>query len=125
NTSTLGGLQPNGNTGVSPMVAVDFSHNNQNWSLIKSFNKTQRCDLSVDGQQFSNSDAENKLAELLRYSYAKKGASKPEHQGIPGLLWVEQGSGQELSSAAQHAGDHLQAALSSLVGNINHTEGDN
>lgn len=125
NTSTLAGLQPYGNTAVAPSVAVTFSHNNQAWSLTKSFNKTQRCDLSVGSQQFSNSDAENKLAELLRYSYAKKGSSKPEHQGIPGLLWVEQGSGQELSSAAQHAGDHLQAALSSLVGNINHTEGDN
>src|SRR5690606_218543 len=100
-------------------------HNNQKWSLIKSFNGTKRCDLGVDGLQFSNNDAENKLAELLRYSYAPRGASKPEHQGIPGLLWVEQGSGQELSAAAEHAGTHLQAALSSLVGNINHTEGDN
>ena len=30
------------------------------------------------------------LAELLGFSYAQRGASKPEHQGLAGLLWVEQ-----------------------------------
>lgn len=124
NTTSLSDLQPYGNSAVSPSVQVKFTYLDHNWALTKAFVKTKRCDLMVGGDHLSNEDAEQRLSELLRFTYAGRGASKPEHQGVPGLLWVEQGSGQQLDNAAKNAGTHLQNALSSLVGNINHTEGD-
>ena len=42
-------------------------------------------------------EAEERLAALLGYQYALKGASRASHWGVPGLLWIEQGdAGQHL-----------------------------
>src|SRR5690606_32837413 len=40
------------------------------------------------------------------------------------LLWVEQGSGQDLKQSVEHAGDHLKSALNSLLGEVASTGGD-
>jgi hypothetical protein len=70
------------------------------------------------GRQFGRFDAEDAaalaedhLAELLGFAFAGKGASKAEHRGIPGLLWIEQGSAQAVRDAVGHAAGHLQRAL--------------
>src|SRR5690606_10083025 len=49
---------------------------------------------------------------------------KPEHWGIPGLLWIEQGAGQEFRDATGHASEHLQAALDQSTGQLASTDGD-
>jgi len=117
-------LRPWGDSAAAPSIELGFEHGGHQWSLTKSFLQRKRCDLQVDGQSFSGEEAEEKLAELLGYQFPKKGASKEEHWGIPGLLWVEQGTGQDIEKAVEHAGDHLKSALNNLVGEVASTGGD-
>ncbi|MGO1463376.1 MAG: AAA family ATPase [Marinobacter sp.] len=117
-------LAPWGDSSAAPTVELSFEHNGQRWQLNKRFLRRHRCDLLVDRENFSGEEAEEKLAELLGYQFPKKGASKEEHWGIPGLLWVEQGTGQDIEKAVQHAGGHLKSALNNLVGEVASTGGD-
>ncbi|WP_420388725.1 AAA family ATPase [Marinobacter sp.] len=117
-------LRPWGDSAAAPTVELDFEHDNRNWHLTKSFLQRKRCDLTVGTDTYSEDDAEEKLAELLGYQYPKRGASKAEHWGIPGLLWVEQGTGQDIEQAIEHAGDHLKSALNSMVGEVASSGGD-
>ena len=117
-------LRPWGDSAAAPTVALEFEHQGETWRLAKSFLQRKRCDLTIGTRSFSEDDAEEKLAELLGYQYPKRGASKAEHWGIPGLLWVEQGTGQELEQSVEHAGDHLKSALNSLVGEVASSGGD-
>ena len=107
-------LRPWGDSGATPSVEIGFELDGQAGLLSKSFlgNKA-RCDLRIGGQTWTGADAEEHLAQMLGFAYAGKGASKSEHWGIPGLLWVEQGSGQDLKEAADHAYGHLHLALES------------
>ena len=117
-------LRPWGDSAAAPTIELDFEHDNRNWHLTKSFLQRKRCDLTVGTDTYSEDDAEEKLAELLGYQYPKRGASKAEHWGIPGLLWVEQGTGQDIEQAIEHAGDHLKSALNSMVGEVASSGGD-
>lgn len=96
-------------SGAAPRVEIDFQLAGQPHHLVKSFLGKKRCVLSIGTRQLEGAEAEDHLAQLFGYAYSPKGASKTEHQGIPGLLWVEQGSGQELD--VRHAREHLHDAL--------------
>jgi energy-coupling factor transporter ATP-binding protein EcfA2 len=115
-TGTLGNLQPWGDTSAAPEVSLEFEWQGNRWQLNKRFMKRERCDLQAAGQHLSSDEAETKLAELLGYEFPGRGESQPKHQGIPGLLWVEQGVGQEVHEPVGHAGAHLQSALSESLG---------
>lgn len=117
-------LRPWGDSAAAPTIELKFDHDGQQWQLTKSFLQRKRCDLVIDGRSFSGEDAEEKLAELLGFQLPKKGVSKAEHWGIPGLLWVEQGTGQDIEKAVEHAGDHLKSALNNLVGEVASSGGD-
>lgn len=117
-------LRPWGDSSASPSIELIFRHNEQQWQLSKSFLQRKRCDLLIQGHAYSGEEAEEKLAQLLGYQFPKKGASKEEHWGIPGLLWVEQGSGQNIERAVEHASGHLQSALDSLVCDVVSEGGD-
>lgn len=107
-------LRPWGDSGATPAVEIGFVLDGQAALLSKSFlGSKARCDLRIGGQSWSGTDAEDHLAQLLGFAFAGKGASKAEHWGIPGLLWVEQGGGQEFKDAADHAHEHLHQALQS------------
>ena len=109
-------LRPWGDAGAMPQVEIDFLLQNQAGQLVKSFLSSKaRCSLSWGGAQLDGAEAEDRLAQLFGYGFASKGASRPEHWGIPGLLWVEQGTGQELADAAAHARDHIHSALQDQV----------
>lgn len=109
-------LRPWGDAGAMPQVEIDFVLQNQAGHLLKSFLSSKaRCSLSWGGTQLDGAEAEDRLAQLFGYGFASKGASRPEHWGIPGLLWVEQGTGQELADAAAHARDHIHSALQDQV----------
>jgi DNA repair exonuclease SbcCD ATPase subunit len=117
-------LRPWGDSAAAPTIELDFEHDNRTWRLTKSFLQRKRCDLMVGTESYSEDDAEEKLAGLLGYQYPKRGASKAEHWGIPGLLWVEQGTGQDIEQAIEHAGDHLKSALNSIFGEVASSGGD-
>lgn len=117
-------LQPWGDTSAAPLVELDFEYQSQIWRLKKSFLQHKRCDLSIENQHLSGEDAENKLAAMFGFRFPGKGASKAQHWGIPGLLWIEQGMGQDLRDAVVNAGDHLKSALSASLGAVTSTGGD-
>lgn len=105
-------LRPWGDGTATPQVEVDFRLGQQSVQLFKSFlGSRARCSVTADGQTKDGAEAEDLLAQWLGFSYAAKGASRPEHWGIPGLLWIEQGTGQALSDAAGYAQDHIRQAL--------------
>lgn len=109
-------LRPHGDASAQPSVEIDFLLGAQQGRLHKSFlGSKARCSLTLGGQTWDGTDAEDHLGTLLGFTHAAKGASKAEHWGIPGLLWVEQGTGQELAEAAGHARGHIHTALQARI----------
>lgn len=95
---------------ATPTVTLDFMLDGQPHHLVKSFLGKKRCTLQIGTQRtLDGAEAEDHLAQRFGFGFAAKGASRPEHWGIPGLLWVEQGSGQALD--VSHAREHLHDAL--------------
>lgn len=118
-SSSAADLQPEGHSGASPTVELDFVLDGVPHSLRKTFLRKKRCDLSVGGSLRSEQDAEDYLAQRLGFGFGKRGnsGSRGEHWGVPGLLWVEQGSGlAQLDAQVHHAGQHLGAALHAQAG---------
>ncbi|MFA5665169.1 AAA family ATPase [Castellaniella sp.] len=123
-SGTVTHFQPWGDTAAEPAVSLTFQWQNQTWQLDKRFLGHARCSLVVDGTRFNGDDAEDRLTELMGYSLAGRGASKPEHQGIPGLLWVQQGRIQDVRQAVEYAAAHLQIALGQDLGAMASSSGD-
>ncbi|MFT0531473.1 AAA family ATPase [Castellaniella hirudinis] len=123
-SSMVDDLRPWGDSSAAPSIQLDFDWQGRHWSLHKRFLKQKRCDLSIDGERFDGDEAEDKLAELLGYRFAARGASRAEHWGIPGLLWIEQGTGQDLHEAVGHAADYLKSALGRSLGEVASSAGE-
>jgi hypothetical protein len=119
-TSKVEDFAPWNSSGARPTVTVHFRVGTQQYELRKSFLTRARCELLIDGgaQRLEGEQAEDALAALLGFEFAAKGQSKAEHGGVPGLLWIQQGDGQNLLEAAGHAGAHLRGALSQLSGEL-------
>ncbi len=117
-------LRPRDAAGVAPTIQLDFTVADTPYRLEKSFLVTKRCSLSYARETLDGEDAENHLASLIGYSYAGRGASRSDNWGIPGLLWVQQGTGQDVHDQVGHADAHLQSALQALVGCVASTGGD-
>ncbi|GIZ50223.1 AAA family ATPase [Noviherbaspirillum aridicola] len=117
-SKSMAGAVPWQSPAARPQVLVEFETGGRSYRLRKRFIKGQECELLVDGglQKFQGDGAEEALSSLLRFSMPARGASTPEHGGIPGLLWIAQGQGHDLASPAGHAAAHLRQALSELAG---------
>jgi hypothetical protein len=107
-------LQPWGDASAAPTIELDFLLGGERHQLVKRFLNKKRCSLQIGTRTLDGVDAEDHLAQRFGFAFAGKGASKPEHWGIPGLLWVEQGTGQELD--VSHAREHLHDALQGQSG---------
>jgi energy-coupling factor transporter ATP-binding protein EcfA2 len=107
-------LRPWGDSAAAPTVTLDYQLGGQPHRLVKSFLGKKRCHLSIGTRQLEGVEAEDHLAQQFGFSFALKGASRAEHWGIPGLLWVEQGTGQALDVG--HARSHLHDALQGRAG---------
>jgi chromosome segregation ATPase len=123
-SSGVDDLLPWGDSAASPTVELDFVVGDTIYSLTKSFLHRKRCELIIGTQKFEGPEAEDRIAELLGFQFAAKGASKPEHWGIPGLLWIEQGSGQQVREAVDYATDHLRSALNDSLGQVASSGGE-
>lgn len=123
-SSSVDDLQPWGDSSAAPSIRLEFDWQDERWLLTKSFLKQKRCDLEIAGQSLNGDEAEERLADLLGYQFPGRGASKAEHWGIPGLLWIEQGSGQDIHAAVTYAGDHLKSALGESLGEVASSAGD-
>lgn len=125
-TSKVADFAPRGETGMRPSVEVAFSHAGKEYVLRKSFLSRARCELVIDdgAARLDSEQAENALAALLGFELTGRGQSKPEHAGVPGLLWIQQGEGQNVNEPAIHAGVHLRDALTRLSGELSSADGD-
>lgn len=125
-SSVLEDLLPKGEvpTSCSPTVEISFESGGQQHTLLKTFFAKKRCAYTRDGDVLDGEEAEEAISRLLGFGYAGKGASKPEHWGIPGLLWIEQGDGHRIDEPVESAADYLRTALESTVGAVASTAGD-
>ena len=115
---------PTGVGQARPTVEVTFTAQDTDYRLTKTFLHRQRCELIAGEQRYEGDLAEQHLASLLGFDLHKTGMSKPAHAGVPGLLWMTQGTGHDVAQPALHAGGHLRSALTALSGELAATDGD-
>ena len=123
-SSAVEHLRPWGESAVTPTVEIDFALDGKPCRLTKAFLGKKRCELTIDGKPMDGAVAEDHLAALLGYRFPGKGASTPEHMGIPGLLWIKQGTSHDISNAVGFASDHLRNALGESLGELASSNGD-
>ena len=83
---------------VSPQVRLVFMVNDVEYRLSKVFSRRRDGQVILqasNGHSWEGPAAEDHLAQLLGFAYAGRGASRPELQGLAGLLWVEQAKAYE------------------------------
>ena len=114
--SHLKDLLPWGKASGQPSVEVSFNLDGVACTLAKQFVTRQRCDLRIGQQVFGEDEAEDRLATLLGFSRATRGAMKADQAGVPGLLWVQQGETHDVRDASGHAALYLRDALTQLSG---------
>ena len=101
---------------VSPKVCIEFDLGDKKYVLEKTFStlKDGGCELSCnDGGRWEGPHAEDYLQELLGFSYPGRGPTKSELQGLPGLLWVEQGHGYEEVTLNEGSRNRLHSVFDS------------
>ena len=123
-SSSVGDLEPRANGQGGPEVELDFDTQEKSYRLKKRFLDKKVCELTVGTQVLKSDEAEELLTNLLGFNLPDRGPSKLEHRGIPGLLWVEQGTVQTVQASLDHAGDHLRGALHATLGAIASSQGD-
>lgn len=123
-STSVDDLRPYGDSVAAPTIELDFLLDGVPHRLRKSFLGRKRCELQAGSRRLEGQEAEDFLAERLGFQFAAKGASREEHWGIPGLLWIEQGSAQALRTAVEHAAGHLQRALDASLGEVAASAGD-
>ena len=123
-SSSVSGLRPWSDGSATPSVEIDFEIGGKPARLSKAFLGRKRCQLSIDGKTLDGAEAEDHLAEVLGFTFAGKGASSPEHMGIPGLLWIKQGTSHEIAKAVGFASGHLRNAIGDSLGELAATSGD-
>lgn len=123
-SNSVSGLRPWSDTSATPSVEIEFELGGKPARLSKAFLGKKRCQLSIDGKVLDGTEAEDHLGEMLGFSFAGRGGSSPEHMGIPGLLWIKQGTSHELAKAVGFASDHLRNALGDSLGELTSTSGD-
>lgn len=117
-------LKPLDDPGASPRVSLSWDFDGTAYELTKEFAPKRRCTLIAGPQALDGEEAEDHLATLFGYSYAGKGLNRDENLGVPGLLWIEQGTGQNLLDPVSFAGEHLKTAVASIAGVVASTAGD-
>ncbi|MDQ2148219.1 AAA family ATPase [Alcaligenaceae bacterium C4P045] len=124
-TKMVSDLAPWGLAQPRPSIDVDFEQAGSTYRLRKTFLNRARCELTIDGERrLEGEAAEDALAQLLGYELPLKGQSKTEHGGIPGLLWIQQGSSQSITDVAAYASQHLRDALTRISGELTASDGD-
>jgi len=123
-STSVDDLRPRGDSAAAPTVELEFDLGDIAYRLSKSFLQRKRCELRVGAKVIEGVEAEDHLAELFGFQFAGKGASKAEHWGIPGLLWIEQGTAHEVHGAVTNATDHLRTALNESLGEVTASGGD-
>jgi len=129
-------LRPWGDSAAAPEIDIDFEIDGRSYALSKRFLQRKRCMLRIGETSIAHvgtrlaattldgAAAEDKLAELLGFHYASRGASDAPQWGVPGLLWIQQGSGQAFREAITYATDHLRSVLQGNLDALSSTGAD-
>jgi hypothetical protein len=123
-STSVDDLRPWDDRVAAPGVEIDFEIDGTPYRLRKTFLRKPRCHLQWPGGALDGDEAEAMIAGLLGFELPQRGASRREHWGVPGLLWMEQGASHEIAPAVQHAAEHLRGALERCVGEVASTQGD-
>lgn len=124
-SSSVEHLRPWGDSTATPTVELEFEIGATQYRLTKAFLGRKRCELEIAGQpKLDGAAAEDRLASLLGFTFPGAGATSPKHMGIPGLLWIRQGTSHELADAVLHAADHLRNVLGESLGDLTSSSGD-
>ena len=123
-STSLERLRPWGDHAATPTVEVEFELAGQCARLTKAFLGRKRCELTIGADTRDGEAAEDHLGDLLGFGFAVRGANASRHLGVPGLLWIQQGSSHEISEAVEYASEHLRHALGSTLGEMAATSGD-
>lgn len=105
-------------------VRIDFEVGGIHYELAKEFPPRRRCLLRAGAETLDGEAAEQRLGALLGYGYAAKGAARPQSMGVPGLLWIDQGTGHEIDEPVSHASSQLAQAIADSAGAMASTDGD-
>ena len=117
-------LRPLDDPGAAPRVLLVFESGGTRYELLKEFLPRRRCVLKAGSQTLDGESAEDRLAALLGYAYAGRGSNRPENLGVPGLLWIDQGTGQEIDAPVSHAAAQLHQAITASAGAVASSDGD-
>lgn len=123
-SSSVDDLRPYDDSAAAPEVELDFEIAGTPHRLSKRFLKKMRCDLVIGTRRLEGVEAEDFLAEKLGFQFSLKGASREEFWGVPGLLWMEQGTAQSVRSSVVHATNYLRTALDDSLGEVAASGGD-
>ncbi len=103
---------------VRPEVALEFELEGRPWRLRKAFCQRPEAELTGPGERLTGDAVEERLAEMFGFAPPGKGRSKPEeHQGVYGLLWVEQGASHRALGVGGGR-EAVAAALEAEVGQV-------
>lgn len=122
--ANLTALKPWEDSSAAPTIELDFEHLGKHYHLEKRFIKKARCQLRIDDAFYEGDDAEDQLKQLLGFTQSARGASDQRDWGIPGLLWVQQGSAQDIATPVAEASDRLRSVLESMISDISSSSGD-
>jgi chromosome segregation ATPase len=115
---TVKSFQPAGHDGASPRVTLQFELDGQPYRIEKRFLRRPSAGLALpDGRQVHGEAAEEALEALLGGGGAGR-RSRPEAQGVWGLLWVGQGQSFALPEIASGARAALQSVLDAEIGEV-------
>ena len=108
--------RPYNDNKAQPEVRLIFDLHNEEYQFRKCFS-SKECivTLTNNKERWEGPEAEEHLARLLGFDYAKKGVSKPELQGLASLLWVDQAHAWQAVKVSDQARNRLQAVFGSEV----------
>jgi chromosome segregation ATPase len=110
-------MQPFGQS-VRPEISLDCEIGGKRYALRKAFCRRPEAELTWAGGRATGDAAEDQLQDLLRFVPPRRGASEPEHQGIWGLFWVEQGTSFRALRMSDGSRQTLVSALEGEVGQV-------
>ena len=110
-------MQPFGSK-VRPKITLDFEIKAKRYRLTKAFCTQPMARLTTPDGQFNGSEAESRVEALLNTKTPSRGASQAEHQGVWGLLWVEQGRGFDALDVAPRTQQTLRETLERHIGRV-------
>lgn len=114
---------PRDEPSAAPRISVRFQLDGADCTLDKQYLVRQHAKLALGRNSYVDGDADDQLAQLLGFSLAPTGASRSGQQGIPGLLWIEQGSSAELREPVGSAVAMLDERLKDVIGQISSSRG--